>query len=321
GRLYQSHVGKDNQIYTRSSTNGINWTAWKKPNIPNEETNHAVAMAAFNGRLYQSHVGKDKKIYTRSSTNGINWTAWKAANVPNEETYGTPWLDAFNGKLYQYHIGKDSYLYMRSSNDGENWNAWKKMGNARTHLPEVKRNTGGTNPNPNYIYTNADYLNALYQDNINNRLGSNSHNHDHIIREAVDSIDGDSNPGIYALVGGEVIEAKNGKEVSSKYWGYNGTVAIYNKELNQTFIYWHLAEGSINENLQGKTIAAGSLIGKEGNTGASYGSHTHVEVHNNRAYVNMSNPLNPQSPANSGRLHVPTVFQNAVRKGLVKLYK
>ncbi|MFP5273157.1 S8 family serine peptidase [Coleofasciculus sp.] len=216
----------------------------------------------------------------------------------------------------EYELKANSEYYVRvKAQSGDSGN-YHLVLNA-----EVKRNTGGTNPNPNYIYTNADYLNALYQDNINNRLGSNSHNHDHIIREAVDSIDGDSNPGIYALVGGEVIEAKNGKEVSSKYWGYNGTVAIYNKELNQTFIYWHLAEGSINENLQGKTIAAGSLIGKEGNTGASYGSHTHVEVHNNRAYVNMSNPLNPQSPANSGRLHVPTVFQNAVRKGLVKLYK
>ncbi|MEM6398896.1 MAG: hypothetical protein AAF757_01505 [Cyanobacteria bacterium P01_D01_bin.116] len=56
---------------------------------------------------------------------------------------------------------------------------------------------------------------------------------------------------LYALTGGEVIEAKNGKDIKGtkeiEDWGYNGTIAICNKELNKTFIYWHFDEGSIDE--------------------------------------------------------------------------
>jgi murein DD-endopeptidase MepM/ murein hydrolase activator NlpD len=195
---------------------------------------------------------------------------------------------------------------------------------------EVKRNTedppeDSYQPDPNYTYKEADYLNALYQDNVGNTISS-EYDWYHKNRYATDSIDGHGVDGkVYALVGGEVIEAKNGKEIfggkSLSDWGYNGTIAIYNKELNKTFIYWHLAEGSINESIKGKTIAPGTFIGQEGNTGYSYGAHTHVEVHNGRANVNMSNPNRPQSPANSGRLHIPTIFRDAVRKGLVKLYK
>ncbi|MEQ8467602.1 S8 family serine peptidase, partial [Coleofasciculus sp. E1-EBD-02] len=197
---------------------------------------------------------------------------------------------------------------------------------AAYYVSEESSNGGGKSPaNPNYIYKEADYLNTLYQDNVGNIISS-EYDWYHKNRYATDSIDGHGVDGkVYALVGGEVIEAKNGKEFFGNkniwQWAYNGTVAIYNKELNKTFIYWHLAEGSINESIKGKTIAPGTFIGREGNTGYSFGAHTHIEVHNGRANVNMSNPNRPQSPANSGRLHIPTVFQDAVRKGLVKLYK
>jgi hypothetical protein len=175
---------------------------------------------------------------------------------------------------------------------------------------------------PGYEYKDADYLNALYQDNVANGFSRKVHGSTSAFDSDDSAPDGDDfDNRVYALVGGEVIEAKNGKEVSSKKWGYNGTIAIYNKDLNKTFIYWHFAEGSIDENLQGKTVAAGSLIGIEGNTGSSYGNHTHLEVHEGRANVDMSNPNNPKSPANSGRLNVGVIFQEAVRRGLVKLYK
>nr|WP_286186313.1 peptidoglycan DD-metalloendopeptidase family protein [Geitlerinema sp. P-1104] len=178
---------------------------------------------------------------------------------------------------------------------------------------------------PNYTYKEADYLNTLYQKGTGNYISSRRADGYHNTGRAMDSSGGQPNSPLYALVGGEVIEAKNGKEFFGNkvvsHWGYNGTVAIYNKELNKTFIYWHLAEGSINESMKGKTIKAGTFIGREGNTGYSFGAHTHVEVHNGRVNVNMSNPNRPQAPANSGRLHIPTVFQDAVRKGLVKLYK
>ncbi|MEB3831682.1 M23 family metallopeptidase, partial [Phormidium sp. CCY1219] len=123
--LFQTHRGLDNRIATRYSSDGQNWSAWKKENIPNEVTYYQPVVAKLNGVAYQSHVGKDKKIYTRSSTNGINWTAWKSANVSNEETNYAVAMTALNGRLYQSHVGKDKKIYTRSSTNGINWTAWK----------------------------------------------------------------------------------------------------------------------------------------------------------------------------------------------------
>ncbi|CAN1213194.1 hypothetical protein TUMEXPCC7403_23515 [Tumidithrix helvetica PCC 7403] len=177
---------------------------------------------------------------------------------------------------------------------------------------------------PDYKYSATDYLNTLYQDKTRNSIERT----DHDGTSAFDSSDNDDSK-VYALVGGEVIEARNGKTIEPdkdgnkpfSSWAYNGTIAIYNKDLNKTFIYWHFSEGSIDETLKGKTIEAGSQIGVEGDTGLSYGAHTHVEVHEGRVTVDMSNRKAPKAPANSGRLSVSDVFQDAVRKGLVKLYK
>ncbi|MEM9542596.1 MAG: DUF4114 domain-containing protein [Cyanobacteria bacterium P01_E01_bin.42] len=188
-----------------------------------------------------------------------------------------------------------------------------------------RENSGTFAPDPDYVYKDADYLKALYQDNVANGFSRKVHwsNQTNSYTSAFDSDDSapngvDFDNQIYALVGGEVIEAKNGQQI--KDWGYNGTVAIYNQELNKTFIYWHLAENSINEDLQGQIINAGFRIGIEGNTGSSYGNHTHVEIHEGRAYVDMSNPSDPKAPGNGGRLDVASIFQEAVRRGLVKRF-
>lgn len=180
-------------------------------------------------------------------------------------------------------------------------------------------------PNPGYTYRDVDYLNTLYRDNVGNQFSRKVHG----TTSAFDSVDGDSDKRVYALVGGEVIEAKNGRFVAAdrngnkplSAWGHNGTIAIYNRDINKTFIYWHFAEGSINESLKSRQIAPGTVIGLEGNTGLSYGAHTHVEVHEGRANVNMSDPNRPIAPANSGRLRVDLIFQEAVRRGLVILYR
>ncbi|MEQ8756622.1 MAG: S8 family serine peptidase, partial [Coleofasciculus sp. G1-WW12-02] len=99
--LFQTHRALDNRIATRYSSDGKNWSAWKKENIPNEVTYYQPVVAKLNGVAYQSHVGKDNQIYTRSSTNGINWTAWKKPNIPNEETNHAVAMADFNGRLYQ----------------------------------------------------------------------------------------------------------------------------------------------------------------------------------------------------------------------------
>lgn len=187
--------------------------------------------------------------------------------------------------------------------------------------PLSETNDGFASPNPGYTYKESDYLNALYQDNVGNRVSSRRADGYHNTGRAIDSSDGQSDRQVFALVGGEVVEAKNGVErTSNKNWKENGTVAIYNSELDKTFIYWHFDEGSIDESLEGKTIRPGDFLGKEGNTGQSFGVHTHVEVHQGRLNINMA-ASSTGVPANTQRLNVTQVFQEAVRKGLVKLYR
>jgi hypothetical protein len=230
----------------------------------------------------------------------------------------------FNGdgktNLLFYDRESGDYEFYRVNDNGSmtltlRGSGWRKtwdmiIPDAVEVKPPVKPpDNGGTNPNPNYVYRDVDYLRALYQDNVGNQASSNTHTHDHIIREAFDTLDGDPDGRVHALVGGEVVSAKNGKYSPSNDWIYNGEVAIYNKELNKTFIYWHFAEGSVNTSLKGRTIKAGDFIGIEGNTGASDGAHTHVQIHEGRG----------PNYAQSARLHIPTVFEEAVRRGLVKL--
>jgi hypothetical protein len=171
--------------------------------------------------------------------------------------------------------------------------------------------------NPRYTYRQADYLNTLYQDKVGNRMTRV----DHDGTSAFDSVDGDRDNRVFALVGGVVIEARNGREITGRRpaqsdWVHNGTIAIYNSTLNKTFIYWHFAAGSINEGLKGKIINPGAQIGREGNTGYSFGAHTHVQVHEGRVTVNMALGIAPHPRT---RLNLANVFQDAVRRGLVQL--
>ena len=132
GRLYQSHRGYDNNIYTRSSTDGINWTNWN--NNGGGSTLNAPSLAAFNGRLYQSHRGSDNNIYTHSSTDGVNWSAWAQSGGT---TQSAPTLAAVNGKLYQSHRGYDNNIYTRSSTDGVNWSGWMQAGGSTPTAPAL----------------------------------------------------------------------------------------------------------------------------------------------------------------------------------------
>ncbi len=135
-KLYQSHVGTDSRIYTRSSSDGINWTNWRRSNYPGEATNRAISLASHGSYLYQSHVGTDRKIYTRRSTDGINWTNWRRSNYPGEATNHAISLFSHGAYLYQSHVGTDKTIYTRRSTDGLNWTNWRRSnypGEATNH--------------------------------------------------------------------------------------------------------------------------------------------------------------------------------------------
>ena len=132
GKLYQSQRGfENNKIYTRSSTDGVNWTNWQGSG---GATSTAPALAALNGRLYQSHRGSDNQIYTRSSTDGVNWTGW---NQAGGTTSSAPSLEAVNGRLYQSRRGLDNQIHTRSSTDGVNWTGWNQAGGATPTAPSL----------------------------------------------------------------------------------------------------------------------------------------------------------------------------------------
>jgi hypothetical protein len=84
---------------------------------------------------------------------------------------------------------------------------------------------------------------------------------------------------VKTLVGGEVIYVGtwDGKKTSSgnpMYSGEWGTIAIYNADLKQTFMYLHMDTSNFSE---GDSIAAGQVIGLSGTTGG-VPPHLHLEV-------------------------------------------
>jgi hypothetical protein len=122
GRIYQAVRGTDSKIYTRSSTDGVNWSGWVVDNASN--TPDAVTMATFNGRLYQAARGTGNKIFTRSTSDGTNWTSWNEAGGTSPNPIG---MAGTNGRLVQAVRGStDSKIYFRSSTDGTNWSPWTR---------------------------------------------------------------------------------------------------------------------------------------------------------------------------------------------------
>ncbi|MGG6298273.1 hypothetical protein ACQ4M4_28240, partial [Leptolyngbya sp. AN02str] len=98
GRLYQSHRGQDNRIYTRYSLDslGTSWSAWDEDG---GATLSAPDLQAFNGRLYQVHRGTDNQIYLRYSTDALatNWSGWRQFGGT---TTSAPTLEVFNNRLF-----------------------------------------------------------------------------------------------------------------------------------------------------------------------------------------------------------------------------
>lgn len=124
GRIYQAVVGKwDSNVYTRSSTDGINWTGWSA----NGMTDRNIAMIADDDYIYQSVVGKwDSRIYTRRSSNGTTWSGWSADGMTDMDIA----MIKFGNGIYQAVIGKwDGSVYTRRSlNSGQTWNGWSPSG-------------------------------------------------------------------------------------------------------------------------------------------------------------------------------------------------
>jgi hypothetical protein len=139
GKIYQSHRGVDNRIYTRSSKDGVNWSDWHKTPGIIEVATSVPDLTAFNGRLYQSHRGVEGNMYTRSSTDGVNWTSWKSTDGI---TLDPPVFASVNGKLYQAHRSLSNRIYTRSSTDGQVWSSWKTSNDPFEETPSTPAMVG-----------------------------------------------------------------------------------------------------------------------------------------------------------------------------------
>ncbi|MEM7065305.1 MAG: peptidoglycan DD-metalloendopeptidase family protein [Cyanobacteria bacterium P01_B01_bin.77] len=129
GRFYQSIRGTDNQIYTRSSTEGQLWSTWEHSGV----TLAAPELEVFNDRLYHTVQGTDNRIYTRFTADGQTWSAWEHSGA----TLDTPELEVFDDRLYQTVRGTDQQIYTRYTVDGQIWSAWEH-GGATHDTPELE---------------------------------------------------------------------------------------------------------------------------------------------------------------------------------------
>ena len=97
------------------------------------------------------------------------------------------------------------------------------------------------------------------------------------------------------MVGGQVVYVKSngvqlqnvtanadsGYNPSTRQWvkasNYNNTVKIWNPDLQRYFTYLHFSQVNVK---QGDYVNPGQMIGIEGSTGWSTGTHTHLAATN-----------------------------------------
>jgi hypothetical protein len=171
-KLVTAVRGRNNEIFTRTSTDGRTWSAFVNSGgslspvkmiafdnklfqsvrgtdngiytrssndgitwggwVLNGRTLSEVNMQVFNNRLYQTVRGTDNGVYTRSTNNGVNWTNWVLSGI----TFNPVNFVVFEGRIIQTHIGTDSFLYRRTSTDGINWTNWVNGGIRIAQLPD-----------------------------------------------------------------------------------------------------------------------------------------------------------------------------------------
>lgn len=79
---------------------------------------------------------------------------------------------------------------------------------------------------------------------------------------------------IYSFVAGEVIFASEGKS-GSGFGGYGIVVAVRCPKTGHLHVYAHLDAAVVKV---GQQVERGQMIGRQGNTGQSTGSHLHYEI-------------------------------------------
>lgn len=99
---------------------------------------------------------------------------------------------------------------------------------------------------------------------------------------------GDDDKTIYAPVDGEILVSRIVTDKSNSTWQWGHYVCIGTKDGLQVYMC-HMSKRLVNA---GDKIKAGDPVGVEGNTGYSFGSHTHFEIRKNGTSVDPTPYLN-----------------------------
>lgn len=86
--------------------------------------------------------------------------------------------------------------------------------------------------------------------------------------------DGDKQ--IVAVCGGVVLQSRMVTDKSNLTWEWGNYVSVQGDD-GKTIYYCHMAQRKV---VQGQRVEAGHVLGIEGNTGYSFGTHCHFEVRN-----------------------------------------
>ena len=84
--------------------------------------------------------------------------------------------------------------------------------------------------------------------------------------------DGDKR--IVAVEDGVVLQSRMVTDKSNRTWEWGNYVSVQGDD-GKIIYYCHMSERKVN---QGQRVRAGDVLGIEGNTGYSFGSHVHFEV-------------------------------------------
>ncbi len=136
-KLYQSIVGRTGGIFTRSSVDGKNWSAWSSLN---GSAKGNVEMFVTGSVLNQMVTGSSGNVFHRISVDGEfdgklfgvianteNWTDTKGSTDRNISTA----VGSFNGQVFAYQVmtaRSDRAVLSRYVNGSGVWSNWQVLG-------------------------------------------------------------------------------------------------------------------------------------------------------------------------------------------------
>ncbi|CAD5965956.1 hypothetical protein PCC9214_03495 [Planktothrix tepida] len=244
--------------------------------LPNEKWTE-IGYIGQNGTWFADVTGDGKADAIGSNNDGVYIRRSDGTKfLPNEKwteigyigQNGTWFADVTgDGKADAIGSNNDG-VYIRRSNGtkflpNEKWTEIGYIGTQGTFIGDIRSDSKPLK--------REEYLTRLYLNSSSGFGGASASRfyEDDLSHGAIDSTDGQGDLKVYSLVGGQI------KIIGKDQYGGN-YMDVWNPILQRTFRYIHF--DSFNPNLKVNSyIAQGDWLGIEGNTGKSYGRHTHVE--------------------------------------------